>query len=234
VEELTALYAGMDEACAAWGLQLVGGDTVAAQALALSVTVLGEVAPGRAVTRGGAQPGDALVVVGDLGAAAAALAQVAAGEEPDPALLAAHRRPRALVAAGRILAEHGATAMIDVSDGLGADLGHLCTASGVTATVHWEALPVADGVGAVAAQLGRDVVRLACGGGEDFALLAALPADVAGDAARAAGSAEGVPAAVIGVLAAPAAGVPAVQLILPDGTDRDLAGYGYDHYSGEG
>jgi thiamine-monophosphate kinase len=228
--EVAELYAGMHAACARWGLKLVGGDTVAAEALALSVTILGEVAPGRAVTRGGGRPGDALVVVGGLGAAAAALAQVGGGHEPTPSLLAAHRRPQALVAAGRILADHGATAMIDVSDGLGADLGHLCEASGVAAAVRWDDLPVAEGVRAAAAQLGSDAVALACGGGEDFALLAALPADRALEAATAAGSAEGVPAAVVGTLEAPREGTPAVRLLLSDGSSRDLAGLGYDHY----
>jgi thiamine-monophosphate kinase len=197
-EEIAGIYEGMAAACETWGLKLVGGDTVAAEALALSVTVLGEVAPGAAVTRGGAQPADALVVVGALGAAAAALAQVAAGNEPAEALLAAHRRPRALPAAGRILAEHGATAMIDVSDGLGADLGHICAASGVGAVVRWDDLPVAEGVRAAAAQLGADAVAIACGGGEDFALLAAVPADRAEAAVAAAAAAEGVPAAVVG------------------------------------
>jgi thiamine-monophosphate kinase len=229
-EEITAIYAGMAEACAVWGLRLVGGDTVAAEALALSVTILGEVAPGAAVRRSGARPGDALVVVGGLGAAAAALAQVAAGNDPTPELLSAHRRPRALVAAGSALAAHGATAMIDVSDGLGADLGHLCEASGVAAVVRWDDLPVAEGVRAVAAHLGADPVALACGGGEDFALLAAVPADRAEAAARAAADAEGVPAAVVGTLHHPAEGLPSVRLVLPDGSSRDLGGLGYDHY----
>lgn len=227
--EVEQLYAGMDEACRAWGLRLVGGDTVAADALALSVTALGDVAPGRAVLRSGARPGDALVVVGALGAATAALALSAAGHEPDPALLAAHRRPRALVDAGRILAGHGATAMIDVSDGLGADLGHLCASSGVRAVVRADDLPVASGVAEAAAVLGRDALALACGGGEDFALLAALPPEGAAAAAAAAGAAEGVPAAVVGSVREAGDG-PAAVLELVDGAVRDLTGLGYEHY----
>jgi thiamine-monophosphate kinase len=231
--EIEAIYSGMREACDRWGLHLVGGDTVAAEALAVSVTVLGEVAPGRAVTRGGARAGDVLVVVGELGAAAAALALVAADVEPAEALLAAHRRPRALVAAGRVLAEHGATAMIDVSDGLGADLGHLCTASGVSARVRWDDLPIAEGVRAAAAQLGADPVVLACGGGEDFALLAALPPEAAEAAVAAAGAAEGVAAAVVGVCEPAergAASAGSARLLLGDGSHRDLTGLGFDHY----
>jgi thiamine-monophosphate kinase len=226
-EEIEALYTGMREACQRWGLRLVGGDTVKADALALSVTALGEVEPGRAVTRAGAQPGQALVVVGSLGAAAAAVAQLQAGRQPDAALVAAHRRPQALVAAGRVLAEHGATAMIDLSDGLGADLGHICRSSGVGATVRAADLPVAEGVTAAADALGVDPLDLVCGGGEDFALLAALPAGAAQEAARAAGAAEGVAAAVVGQVVE---GTDAV-LELADGTRRDLAGMGYDHYA---
>jgi thiamine-monophosphate kinase len=229
VEDVEALYAGMDEACRRWGLRLVGGDTVRSDALALSVTVIGEVAPDGAVRRAGARPGDALVLVGAIGAAAAALAQVAAGQVPEPALLAAHQRPVALVEGGRVLAEGGATAMIDVSDGLGADLGHLCESSGVAAVIRAEALPLADSVRGTALRLGVDALDLACGGGEDFALLAAVPPDVAADLAGAAGAAEGVPAAVIGKVRSPGAG-PAVVLRLDDGSTRDLTGMGYDHF----
>lgn len=217
-DEIAELYEGMRAACERWDLRLVGGDTVAADALALSVTVLGDLGGGTGVRRRGALPGDRLVLVGELGAAAAALAQVAAGVDPDPRLLEAHRRPRALVAAGAALAAHGAHAMLDVSDGLGQDLGHLCAASGVGATVDWNAVPIADGV--------PDLVELVCGGGEDFALLAALPADRADEAAAAASAAEDVPAAIIGEITTGSEPI----LRLPNGEERPLSGLGYDHF----
>jgi thiamine-monophosphate kinase len=229
--DIETLYAGMAAACERWGLRLVGGDTVAADALALSVTVIGEVAPARAITRSGAQPGDAIVVVGSLGAAAAALAEVAAGLDPDPALLAAHQRPQALVAAGQVLADHGATAMIDVSDGLGADLGHICAASNVAARVRWNDLPVADGVLAAAARTGVEPVVLVCGGGEDFALVAAVPADSAAAAAAAAGAADGVTAAVVGTFVEGELDGAAVALSMADGSVRDVSAEGFDHYA---
>lgn len=227
--EVEELYTGMGEACARWGLRLVGGDTVAADALALSVTVLGSVEVGGGVRRDGAQVGDRLVVVGALGAAATALAQVAAGVTPAPSLLAAHRRPMALVAAGQALAAGGATALIDVSDGLGADLGHICRASGVAARVDAEALPVADGVAQAAKALELDLDRLVCGGGEDFALLAAVPAERAQEVAAAAGAADDVAAAVVGEVVAMGDELLAV-LVHGDGRTIDLTGYGYDHY----
>lgn len=228
--EVEELYAGMGAACARWGLRLVGGDTVAADALAVSVTVLGSVDASGGVRRDGARVGDRLVLVGTLGAAATALAQVAAGVTPDPALLAAHRRPMALVAAGQVLAEGGATALIDVSDGLGADLGHICRASGVAARVAAAAVPVAQGVAEAARALDLDLDRLVCGGGEDFALLAAVPADRAQELAGAAGDAEGVLADVVGDVVAVGDG-PVVVLVHADGSAVDLSGYGYDHFS---
>lgn len=235
--EIEALYTGMQEACLRWGLRLVGGDTVSADALALSVTVLGDVPGGRPVRRDGARPGDALVVVGSLGAAAGGLALTAAAEgQRDPsadelALLRAHHRPVALVAAGVALAAGGARAMIDVSDGLGADLGHLCAASGVRARVRSGALPLAPGLRAVASRLGVDLLDLTVGGGEDFALLAAVPAEVAEELAARAGQADGVPARVVGEIVEAGDG-PAAVLVLPDGSERDISAMGYDHYAG--
>ncbi|MGH8932589.1 MAG: thiamine-phosphate kinase [Egibacteraceae bacterium] len=221
-DDVEALYRGLRAACDRWALRLVGGDTVSGPALVVSVTAFGRVDGDGAVTRAGALPGDRLVVVGALGAAAAALAQLARGTTPDPGHLAAHRRPRALPEAGRRLAQHGARAMIDVSDGLGADLGHLCAASGVAATVTASTLPVAPG----ALEVGG--WRLVCGGGEDFALVAALPPERAEEAARAAAHAEGVPAAVVGEIHEPQA--TAVVLDLPGGGTLDLDRMGYDHF----
>jgi thiamine-monophosphate kinase len=225
--DVVALYAGMREASDRWGLRLLGGDTVGGPVCVVSVMALGDVDPGRIVARGGGRPGDRLVVVGALGAAAAALRQVEAGQPPDPALLAAHRRPMALPAAGRVLAAHGARAMIDVSDGLGADLGHLCAASGVGARVSAAALPVADGVSKAA---GESLWRVVCGGGEDFALVAALPAQKAEAAAHEASAAEGVPAAVVGELTPLCGSRATVLLELPDDDRLVLDRMGYDHF----
>src|SRR5699024_8552540 len=98
--------------------------------------------------------------------------------------------------------EHGAKAMIDISDGLGADLGHLCEASETGARVYAPQLPVADGVMGVAMTHGKGLFELVCGGGEDFALLAAVPEQTAAEAVDAAAGAEGVDAAVIGEVTA--------------------------------
>ncbi|MPZ73021.1 MAG: thiamine-phosphate kinase [Nitriliruptorales bacterium] len=222
--DIQQLYEGMSEACERWGLRLVGGDTVAAQALAVSVTVMGDVAPEGVVRRSGARPGDHLLVVGSLGAAAAGLALYRATGEFDDDLLIAHRRPVARVAAGRTLADGGATAMIDVSDGFGADLTHVCQASGVGAVVEATALPAADGVAAVAKRLEVDPYTYIAGGGDDYALLAAVPAPAAPALATATGG------VVVGEVIA---GPPSATLRLPDGSTVDMAGMGWDHYGEE-
>lgn len=220
-EDVERLYAGMAAACEQWGLRLVGGDTVSADALALSVTVLGDIDPARAVRRSGAQPGDRVVVVGTLGGAAAALDLFRAGHPVPDGLLAAHRRPTARVAEGQALAEAGATAMIDVSDGFGADLLHICEASGVAAVVGAGALPATDGVAAAAATLQRDALEFVTAGGDDYALVATLPAE----------QAEAVAKDIGGVLVGEIiAGDPSATLRLPDGSTRNLAGQGWDHY----
>jgi len=124
-----------------------------------------------------------------LGAAAAGLALLERDDQPArellgrfPGLAAAHRRPRPELATGMRLAHAGATAMIDLSDGLAGDALHLAEASGVGIELHDAAVPLAPGVAEAAALLGRDPVELALGGGEDFVLAAALPrtADLGG------------------------------------------------------
>jgi thiamine-monophosphate kinase len=187
VPALERIYAGVGEACRAFGAALVGGDVSAGPALSLAVTALGEAE--RPVLRSGARPGDRLAVTGPLGAAAAGLALLqsedpAAKELLDrfPGLAAAHRRPRPALAMGLALARAGASAMIDVSDGLAGDAVHLAESSGVGVEVHDAAVPLAPGVAETAALLGRDPLELALGGGEDFVLAAALPrtADLGG------------------------------------------------------
>jgi thiamine-monophosphate kinase len=187
VPTLERVYAGVGEACRAFGVSLVGGDVSAGPALSLAVTALGEVE--RPVLRSGARPTDRLVVTGPLGAAAAGLALLRSGDPAAkellgrfPGLAAAHRRPQPALAMGVVLARAGATAMIDVSDGLAGDALHLAESSGVGVEVHEATVPLAHGVVQAAALLGLDPLALALAGGEDFVLAAALPraADLGG------------------------------------------------------
>lgn len=165
------------------GTTLAGGDVTRAGGLTLTVTVVGHAAiPERFVRRSGARPGDALVLSGELGGAAAGLllledSALAEGLDSDVvnALRLRQTEPRPRLAAGLALAGAGATALIDISDGLGADAGHLARASEVDIAIEAEDVPVAAGVEAVADAAGREGLDLALGGGEDYELLAAVP-----------------------------------------------------------
>lgn len=177
------LYGGMRAACDEYALTLVGGDCSRADAVVIAVTVVGEVAPGRAVTRAGAHAGDLIVVTGTLGAAAGGLvlsrmppskAAEALGKPWGRELAEAFARPVARVGEALTLAQAGATAMMDLSDGLAKDLSRLCLESGVGARVELGKVPVAQALREEAGLLGVDPLELAIGGGEDYELLATI------------------------------------------------------------
>jgi thiamine-monophosphate kinase len=162
--ELEPLYAGLIDAGGRYGCPVVGGDLSAGAELVVSVAVLGSAEGRPPVLRSGARPGDRLFVTGALGRSAAGLRLLAGdARSPDPLALA-HRRPEARPAEGRTAALAGATAMIDVSDGLGIDLDRLATASKVG--VQLDRVPIAEGA----------TLEEALGGGEDYELVFAAPA----------------------------------------------------------
>ncbi len=170
--------AGLKEEAASAGAILVGGDTTEGDAIVLSVTALGSLEGRSPVTRGGAKPGDRVVVSGRLGWAAAGLAVLGRGFRSPKVLVDAHRFPVIDYTAGPRAAVAGATAMIDVSDGLLADLGHIADASGVAIDVDSAALDVAEPLQAAAAAYNVDPKVWMLTGGDDHALVACLPADV--------------------------------------------------------
>jgi thiamine-monophosphate kinase len=165
LDQVLELYAGLAEP----GVPVVGGDTTASDAVYLGVTALGHSA--RVPGRGGARPGDALVVTGPLGASGAGFHSLREGLGSP--LERAHLRPPLRLAEGRQLAGHAA-AMIDLSDGLAADAAHIAQRSACMLVIDVERVPIADGVADVAEQIGEEAWRLACGFGEDYELLAAV------------------------------------------------------------
>jgi thiamine-monophosphate kinase len=214
------LFGGMREACDEYALWLVGGDLSRGSEASIAVTVTGEVAPGKAVLRSGARPGDRVIVTGELGGSAAGLQLTRLRTRPSAeqlALVRRHVRPTARVGEGGVLARHGATAMMDVSDGLAIDLSRLARASGVGAMISMDDVPVADGA----------TIDDALGGGEDYELLGTLPDAVAVEAARAElKDAFGVPLTEIGRIVE-GAGLTAIR---GDGTERPLEPTGWDHF----
>ncbi len=171
LESAVELYEGLAE----HGVPIVGGDTTSSERVSIVVTALGrsDRVPGRA----GARSGDVLVVTGPLGASAAGF--VALRDGIDSPLALQHRRPPIRLAEGARLARI-AHAMLDLSDGLAADSTHVAARSGCRLELELERVPIAGGVVEVAERAGEDVWWLACGFGEDYELLAALPADAAG------------------------------------------------------
>jgi len=230
------LYGGMRGACDEYALSLVGGDLSRAERVVISVMVTGEVAHGRAVTRDGARVGDAVVVTGSLGAAAAGLALSASAAPVLSAalsagwareLLDALARPVARVGEGSTLAQCGVTAMMDLSDGLAKDLSRLCIASGVGARVRMADLPIRDAVRAAATALDLDPLTLAVSGGEDYELLATIaPADLE-PARERLGERFGVTLTQIGDILE-GSGLVAVDA---DGVEAPLEPRGWDHFA---
>jgi thiamine-monophosphate kinase len=173
-----AVIDGIEAACESYGVSLIGGDTIAL--LPGAPRVYGLTAIGRAgarvPSRSGGKAGDRLWVAGSLGDSAAGLARLIDDPAAAGPLIDIYRRPIPLLEMGRALAA-GATAMMDISDGLLIDLKRLCAASGCGAEIDLDSLPLS---AAFVADRGEDrkVRQFAATGGDDYALLAALPADL--------------------------------------------------------
>jgi thiamine-monophosphate kinase len=228
-DEALAICDGIAALARERGVTVAGGDLTRSPVLGLSVTAVGHAAdPGDLVGRSGAEPGDAICVTGELGAAAAGLMLLehprfasSLDEQTADALRERQLRPQPRLAEGRALAAAGADAMIDLSDGLGADCEQLAAASDVEIEIEMERVPLADGVSEVAAEAGRNRFELAVGG-EDYELLCSVPRSRLEVIAEAVRSAGGTLTEVGGVVAGSG-----VRLRLPDG--RSLPADGHDH-----
>lgn len=223
------LLDGLLALATATGTSLAGGDVTRATELFLAITVVGHAAgPELLVDRAGARPGDALVLTDEIGGAAAGLMLLEnlVSESQLPAGVAATLRarqlePRPRLGAGRALAQAAASAMIDLSDGLGADAGHLTERSDVALRIDAAAVPLSWGAGEAALAAGRDPWQL-LGGGEDYELLACVPPAQLPRAVRAVRDAEGIALTRIGEVVAGRG----VEIRLPDG--RLLEPVGFD------
>lgn len=231
-ERAAALTDGLHAALHHWGIALVGGDTTGTGGgpLTLSLTLLGRAAPEAVLRRAGARVGDTLYVTGTLGEAAAGLE--IAGEPDTPAgfpfdqLLARHLRPEPPLGYGRGIAG-AASAAIDISDGLIADLGHLAAASGVALEIDPTRLPYSGALGEWCWVRERDPEPLALQGGEDFELAFTAGPEAFEALHRAKYTTDTRFTPIGRVLAGPAGAV-----LGPDGTRLD--GGGYDHFGGAG
>jgi len=233
VEAAIDLYAGMRVLADESGCVVAGGDTVSVRSeMVLNVTVLGSVPAGESDTllrRNRGRPGDVLAVTGTLGGSAAGLSALQHGSQSGLAspmaaqFMEVHRRPQPRLAAGVALRRSGVRCAMDISDGLLADLGKLCDASGCGAIVHASSLPLHPALRNVDPE---QALAWAAAGGEDYELLFAAPAAVWRTAAIAL-AAVGVPVTEIGRLTAQRG----VQLLDGHHQEMHLAQTGWDHFS---
>jgi len=231
VEELNEFFDGFVAEASVYGVVLVGGNLSVASCLMISVTLLGR-APYGIITRGGMHVGEGLYVTGTLGDAALGLRLLQQGEKSG---LAVERflRPSARVRTGQLLARRKlAGGMIDVSDGLLQDLGHLCAESHVGAVIEGHCLPLSNTYTTLAAEQNwqvkvKHIWELALTGGEDYELLFSAPAGRARSLQRVARE-SGCPITRVGRVVEEDRGVVVVDQA---GQPCEIKGKGYDHFS---
>ena len=208
--------AGLLKLASRYSVSLAGGDTAQSpDGVLADIIVLGSVPAGKAILRSGARAGDFIYVTGTLGSAVAALHQLRDGKKLRPKSHPKHFYPEPRVAVGQFLREKKlASAMIDISDGLSTDLGHICEESGVGAVVYAEALP-ADG--------GKDGLTLALHGGDEYELLFTAPPN-----RRIPKQIGGVPISRIGEILSGKQ----MRLATADGKTQPLKAAGWEHFAG--
>ncbi|MFH1676573.1 MAG: thiamine-phosphate kinase [bacterium] len=225
---------GMRDVMSPEGAQIIGGDlTRSTGEIVISLTIIGETT-GRLIRRKGAVLGDFIAVTGDLGASSAGLAVWKAGESVSipknirEKLIGRHKCPNARVRIGEICANNeGIHAMMDISDGLGIDLGRLCEASGVGARIFEQNFPISDEVREVAKILNRDVLDFV-NGGEDFELLIVGNGGSIDNVSKSLEEFESEPKlTIIGEIIDPAFGL---LLARSDGTVVNPSSMGWDHF----
>ncbi|RJQ52845.1 MAG: thiamine-phosphate kinase [Actinobacteria bacterium] len=242
VEWLDAVYDGFAQAASFLETPLLGGDTAVGPRIVLTVAMLGSCPDTAPVLRSGARPGDVVCVTGRFGGATGGLRILAMERlirkpeedygHPGLRLLDRHLKPQPRLEAGRRLAKAGATAMIDVSDGLVADLGHVCERSGVKMTVEAMSVPIDVDLEAVADKVTHNVLETALTGGEDFELAVTLPPDAFKKAAAAV-KGTGIPLTRIGVVEDAASREGDDVLVLQDGEPVRFAQPGWIHFEGK-
>jgi len=236
VEDVDALYLGFVEALRPFHAVIMGGNiTSSGGADFIDITLIGEIPAGTAVRRSTARPGDVILVTGYPGEAAAGL-QILLSDPSAPGLydhplVKAYINPSHRAIEGAAIARSGlATAMIDISDGLLGDLGHICDESKVGAWLHQKGLPVSPSLQEAARQLERDPLEFVLGNSDDYELIITCPrenAEQIGSVIRASGS---VAVTAIGEITAPSEDAGVISMISTDGPVRRLDRSGWNHF----
>lgn len=234
VEEIEQIFSGMKSMFSRWSVNLVGGDTVKSSTLTIDVTVLGEADGGCVMTRSGARPGDIIMVTGYLGDSAAGLELImneelfakVPGEEREK-LIMAHLDPSPRLEQSALLAKTGwVTAMMDLSDGLGGDIKHICDSSGVGAKIFPHRLPYSESAAGLARMAGKSITEWCLHGGEDYELLFTVSPGSKEDVKKAFSGAGLGPVTEVGVITEVGEGI---KLVGPNGHPSTLTG-GFNHF----
>ncbi len=221
VSWVEALYEGMAAACRRYGVVIAGGDTTHGEVVTISITLLGRVSPQNLRMRSHASPGDLLCVTGPLGGSAAGLAMLSAGLAPPPDLKEKHLAPGCRLDVSPAIAPL-ARAMIDISDGLGAEVNHVCDQSGTGAEIRVADIPIHPSVREAASQTGNDPLDFVVSGGEDFELLFSITPENKQRLEE-----KGIHADTVGCVTDASSGR---LLTFPDGRQKPISG-GYNHFS---
>ncbi len=209
-------FSGLLALARQFGVSLAGGDVSSSEKILADIVVTGQLPSGKAISRSGAHPGDRLYVTGELGGSAATLQQLYAGQKVRATRANRHFYSLPRIQAGQWLRKHGASAMVDLSDGLSVDLAHICEESRVSAVVNVDSLPIAK----------QADLHLALHGGDDYELLFTAP-----PAVKIPRSIAGVRVTEIGVIQpAKNSGAP-VAIQHPDGRIHALKPAGWEHFS---
>lgn len=214
------VYRGIERSCRGHDIALLGGDTTQGPVASITISLLGMVMPESLCLRSHAKPGDLLMVTGALGASAAGLALLTSGKAASDYLRRKHLEPRCRMDTSGIIAPL-AHAMIDISDGLGAEVGHLCTRSQVGAEIHADWIPLHEEVIQAGRLVEVDPLQWALDGGEDFELLFSISHRNAAELSK-----RGVQCTTVGHVTDQAG---SILLIDREGRSEPLAG-GYNHF----
>jgi thiamine-monophosphate kinase len=199
-----------------FGVSLAGGDVSSSEKIIADIVVTGQLPSGKAVPRSGARTGDRIYVTGELGGAAATLQQLYAGQKVRPTRTNRHFYPLPRIHAGQWLRKNGASAMVDLSDGLSVDLAHICEESRVSAVVNADSLPIAK----------QADLHLALHGGDDYELLFTAPPKV-----KIPLSIAGVRVTEIGTIQSAKTARTPVAIQERDGRIHPLKPAGWEHFS---
>lgn len=182
---LTSLYRGIKDSCNKYKVHILGGDTSASpEKLVINIVVIGEAKKEQIIYRKGAKPNDLIYVTGNLGDSAAGLMlikkEISVSKEVANKLISAHNMPSPRLEIGKLVSKYSlANAMIDISDGLVADLNHICEASNMGAIIYLENIPISSELESIKNILSISPYDLALYGGEDYELIIIVPQDKA-------------------------------------------------------